>query len=175
MVVWKPDRIRPVYDPKCPVFKWTAKSCDFTIWIPDTHSVRYSGVWYSDGYWNMFIELTFSSHSVNFRLIFASGLSYNANHPSNYPGNPFHPSSYPGNPFHPIGATVICGLCHFRRRVFYCEDCITKGNVVSSFWLMTPSKMGRINKRACMSSQVHICAKEYGQLITAWMCATLSK
>ena len=51
------------------------------------------------------------------RLIFASGLSYNANHPSNYPGNPFHP----------IGATVICGLCHFRRRVFYCEDCIRKG------------------------------------------------
>ena len=39
MVVWK----RPVYVSKCPVFEWSAKSHDFTIWIPDTHRV-----WYSD-------------------------------------------------------------------------------------------------------------------------------
>ena len=42
MVVWKPDRKKPVIGSKCPVFKWSPKSCDFTIWIPDTHSVRYS-------------------------------------------------------------------------------------------------------------------------------------
>ena len=29
--------------PKCLVFKWSAKSCDFDISIPDTHTV-----WYSD-------------------------------------------------------------------------------------------------------------------------------
>ena len=34
---------KPVYGPKCPVFEQSVKSCDFTIWIPDTHTV-----WYSD-------------------------------------------------------------------------------------------------------------------------------
>ena len=32
-----------VTDQKCPVFEWSAKSRDFTIGIPDTHTV-----WYSD-------------------------------------------------------------------------------------------------------------------------------
>ena len=41
---------KPDYGPKCSVFEWSAKSCDFTIWIPDTHTVQYSGVWYSNGY-----------------------------------------------------------------------------------------------------------------------------
>ena len=41
-VVWKPDWKKPVNGPKCPVFKWSAKSCDFTVWKPDTHTVRYS-------------------------------------------------------------------------------------------------------------------------------------
>ena len=41
---------KAVYGPKCLVFKWSAKSMDFTIWIPDTHSVWYSVVRYSDGY-----------------------------------------------------------------------------------------------------------------------------
>ena len=50
MVVWKPDCQKPVYGPKCPVFKWSAKSCDFFIWILDNHTVQYSGVGYSDGY-----------------------------------------------------------------------------------------------------------------------------
>ena len=27
---------KPDYGPKCPVFKWSAKSCDFTIWNPNT-------------------------------------------------------------------------------------------------------------------------------------------
>ena len=40
--------------PKCPVFNWSAKSRDFTIWIPDTHAVRYS-----DGY------CTFNSQCSN--------------------------------------------------------------------------------------------------------------
>ena len=35
---------------KCLVFAWSAKSCEFTIWILDTHTFRYSGVRYSDGY-----------------------------------------------------------------------------------------------------------------------------
>ena len=34
---------KPDYGPKCPVFEWSDKSRDFTIWIPDTHTV-----WYSD-------------------------------------------------------------------------------------------------------------------------------
>ena len=33
-----------------PVFKWSAKSPDFSIRIPDSHTVRYSGIQYSDGY-----------------------------------------------------------------------------------------------------------------------------
>ena len=33
------------HGPKCLVFKWSAKSCDFTTWKLDTHTV-----WYSDGY-----------------------------------------------------------------------------------------------------------------------------
>ena len=42
-----------IYGRKCPVLEWSARSCDLTIWIPDTHTVRYSdesGVRYSDGY-----------------------------------------------------------------------------------------------------------------------------
>ena len=50
MVVWKPDQKKPVYGPKCPVIEWSAKSRNFTIWITDTQTVRYSGVQYSDGY-----------------------------------------------------------------------------------------------------------------------------
>ena len=42
MVVWKPDWKKPVYGPKCPVFKWFTNSLDFTIWMPDTHTVQYS-------------------------------------------------------------------------------------------------------------------------------------
>ena len=44
---------KPVYGPNCLVFKWSAKSHDFTIIILDTHTVQYSdesGVHYSDGY-----------------------------------------------------------------------------------------------------------------------------
>ena len=33
---------RCVYGPKCTVIKWSAKSPDFTIWIPDTHTLQYS-------------------------------------------------------------------------------------------------------------------------------------
>ena len=43
MVVSKPDRKKPVYGPKCPIFEFSAKSRDFTIWILDTNTV-----WYSD-------------------------------------------------------------------------------------------------------------------------------
>ena len=32
----------PVYGPKCTEFKWSAMSHDFNIWIPETHTVRYS-------------------------------------------------------------------------------------------------------------------------------------
>ena len=39
---------KPVYCPKCPVFKWSARSPDFTIWILD-NTVRYLGVGYSNG------------------------------------------------------------------------------------------------------------------------------
>ena len=46
---------------------------------------------------------------------------------------------------------------------------------MSSFWLMTSSKTARANKRACMSSQVHICAMEYWQLIMTCTCANLSE
>ena len=38
MVVWK-----PVYGWKCLVFELSAKSHEFTIWIPDAHTVQYSG------------------------------------------------------------------------------------------------------------------------------------
>ena len=50
MVVWKPNWKKPVDGPKCLVFEWSAKSGDLSIWIPYTHTVRYSGVRYSDGY-----------------------------------------------------------------------------------------------------------------------------
>ena len=43
MFVWKLDRKKPVYGPKCPVCESSAKSCDSTIWTLDTHTV-----WYSD-------------------------------------------------------------------------------------------------------------------------------
>ena len=29
------------YGPKCQVLEWSAKSCDFTIWILDTDTIRY--------------------------------------------------------------------------------------------------------------------------------------
>ena len=48
MVVWKSDWKNYVSGPKC-----SAKSRDFNIWIPDTHTVQYSGVWYSYGHWNV--------------------------------------------------------------------------------------------------------------------------
>ena len=32
------------------VFEWSAKSRGFAIWIPETHTIQYSGVRYSDGY-----------------------------------------------------------------------------------------------------------------------------
>ena len=32
----------PVYGPKCPVFKWSAKSRDLNIGIPDNHTVQHS-------------------------------------------------------------------------------------------------------------------------------------
>ena len=32
----------PVYGLKCLVFEWSAKSFDFTILIPGTHTVQYS-------------------------------------------------------------------------------------------------------------------------------------
>ena len=38
MVVWKPDWKKPAYGPKISCFKWSAKSYNFTIWIPDTVS-----------------------------------------------------------------------------------------------------------------------------------------
>ena len=38
----KTELKKPVYGLKCPVLKWSAKSHDLTIWIPDTHTVRYS-------------------------------------------------------------------------------------------------------------------------------------
>ena len=47
MVVWKPDWKKTVYGPKCPVSKWSTKSHDLTLWMPDSHTVRYS-----DGYYN---------------------------------------------------------------------------------------------------------------------------
>ena len=46
----KPKWKKPVYGPKCPIFKWSAMSPDFTIWIPDTQSIWYSdesGIWVS--------------------------------------------------------------------------------------------------------------------------------
>ena len=54
-------------------------------------------------------------------------------------------------------------------------DRIRYSNVVSSFRLMTSSKMARVNNRACVSSRVHICATEYRQLITTCTCANLSE
>ena len=33
---------KPLQGPKCPVFEWSAKSCDFTIRILYTHTVWYS-------------------------------------------------------------------------------------------------------------------------------------
>ena len=56
MVVWKPHWKKPIYGPKCLVFKWSAKSCNFTTWIPDTQTVRLEDsigiwivAWYSNG------------------------------------------------------------------------------------------------------------------------------
>ena len=41
--------------PFCLDFQWFWTKwphfCDFTIWIPDTYTVRYSRIQYSDGYW----------------------------------------------------------------------------------------------------------------------------
>ena len=55
---------KPVYCPKCPVFKWSARSPDFTIWILD-NTVRYLGVGYSNGCcicsWH-FIEYRMHAH-----------------------------------------------------------------------------------------------------------------
>ena len=34
--------VYPDYGPKCPVFECSPKSHDFTTWMPDTHTVRYS-------------------------------------------------------------------------------------------------------------------------------------
>ena len=39
---------KPVYGPKCLVFKWSTTSWDLIFWIPDTHADRYSGVLYLD-------------------------------------------------------------------------------------------------------------------------------
>ena len=57
MVVWKPDHGLFMVQNKGlhPVFVWSTKSCDFTIWIPDNHTVQCSDesglqVWYSDVY-----------------------------------------------------------------------------------------------------------------------------
>ena len=47
---------KPDYGPKCSVFEWSAKSCDFTIWIPDTHTIQYSGVRDSDGNCNVILK-----------------------------------------------------------------------------------------------------------------------
>ena len=55
-MVWKLDWKKPAYGPKCPVFKWSAKSHDFTIWTlgnlycPVSRWIQYSGVKNSDGY-----------------------------------------------------------------------------------------------------------------------------
>ena len=38
----RPDLKKPAYDPKCPVFKWSVKSRDFSIWILDNQTVRNS-------------------------------------------------------------------------------------------------------------------------------------
>ena len=54
MVVQKANWKKPVYGPKFLVFEWSAKSHDFTIWIPDAHTIQYSGVRYSDGYCTIF-------------------------------------------------------------------------------------------------------------------------
>ena len=47
---WSEDRTekKPVYGQKYPVFECSAKSRDFTILIPDTLTIGYSGVRYSD-------------------------------------------------------------------------------------------------------------------------------
>ena len=62
---WPENRTekKPVYSPKCWVFEWFAKSNDFTIWIPGTHTVRYSGVRYSGGY------CKHSIHKCNYKLL----------------------------------------------------------------------------------------------------------
>ena len=64
MVVWKLDWKSPVYGPKCPVFKWSAKSRDYHLntghpnWLA-FRWIWYSGVRYSDGYstHNLFWDL----------------------------------------------------------------------------------------------------------------------
>ena len=42
MVVGKPDWKKTVYGLKYPVFEWSSKSHDCSIWIPDPHTVGYS-------------------------------------------------------------------------------------------------------------------------------------
>ena len=49
MVVWKPD-VKSLFIFLNVLFLNGPPSHDFTIWILETHTVQYSGVWYSDGY-----------------------------------------------------------------------------------------------------------------------------
>ena len=58
---------KPVCGPKCPLFELSAKSCDFTIWILDTWSVRQhskvlkqsspGGNFFFSFWWNFFFFL----------------------------------------------------------------------------------------------------------------------
>ena len=58
----KTGQKKPVYGPNCPAFEWSTKSHDFTILIPDTHTVQYSGAWCSDGYCSLvFLSSTCSA------------------------------------------------------------------------------------------------------------------
>ena len=65
---------KPIYGPKCWVFEWSAKSFDLTIWIPDTHSVQYLDVRYSDGNCSKIDLFSYTSfqwtdHFLLFKLI----------------------------------------------------------------------------------------------------------
>ena len=42
MAVWKLDWKKTANGPKWLIIKWSPKSRDLPIWIPDTHTVRYS-------------------------------------------------------------------------------------------------------------------------------------
>ena len=77
-----------------PVFQWSAKSCDFTIWIPDTHTVRYSDVRYSDVRYSdvrysdvtvIFTHLLFFQHESFSSHLSVSRFSYLLVHCSFYP------------------------------------------------------------------------------------------